>query len=222
MSSFGLKKSSAPEKRSVKVCGQLKMKSGLSSRFITFGAEVPHSSSAGELDALTKRWNALSGIVNSEPFCHSNTWRLRLPFLPDFGRAAAFDDQHDLLVEMPLDIERAGARHLDHIHAPQALGAVELDVAAAPAEPLPRRHRQVLHAPHADAAIDRHALRFHEAVVGHRLALELAEAGVLAGLGLVPMDLIGRVVHRVLGTVRLSRFMATRGRAQPLISPCLI
>ena len=55
------------------------MKPGLSSRFITFGAEVPHSSSAGELDALMKRWNALSGIVNSEPFCHSKTWRLLWP-----------------------------------------------------------------------------------------------------------------------------------------------
>ena len=56
MSSFGLKKSSAPEKRSLNVYGQLKMKSGLSIRFITFGAEVPHSSSAGELAALMMRW----------------------------------------------------------------------------------------------------------------------------------------------------------------------
>src|SRR5262249_49936481 len=71
-SSRGLKKSSAPEKRSIKLCGQLKMKLGLSSRFMTFGADVPHRSSAGELAALMKRWNALSGIANSEPFCHSN------------------------------------------------------------------------------------------------------------------------------------------------------
>ncbi len=118
-----------------------------------------------------------------------------LALLPDFGGAAAFDDQTDLLVEMPLDVERARARHLDHIHAPQAFGAEELDVAAAPALPLPGRERQILHAPHADAAIDRNALRLHEAVVGHRLAQELAEACVLAGLRLVPMDLIGRVVH---------------------------
>jgi hypothetical protein len=79
MSSFGLKKSSAPEKRSVKLCGQLKIKRGLSIRFITFGAEVPQSSIAGDDAALTKRWKALSGIVNSEPRCHSKEWRLVCP-----------------------------------------------------------------------------------------------------------------------------------------------
>jgi hypothetical protein len=78
-SSLGLKKSSAPENRSLKLCGQSKMKFGLSIRFITFGAEVPHRISAGELDALTMRWNALSGIANSEPFCHSNTCFLVWP-----------------------------------------------------------------------------------------------------------------------------------------------
>jgi hypothetical protein len=51
----------------------------LSNRFITFGAEVPHSSSAGELAAFTKRWQALSGIVNSEPACHSKTCRRFCP-----------------------------------------------------------------------------------------------------------------------------------------------
>jgi hypothetical protein len=118
-----------------------------------------------------------------------------LPLLPDLGGTAAFYDQADLLIKVSLDIERARARHLDHIHAPQAFGAKELDVAAAPALPLPGRERQILHSPHADAAKDRNALRFHEAVVGHRLAQELAEACVLAGLRLVPVDLIGRVVH---------------------------
>ena len=96
---------------------------------------------------------------------------------------------------MALDIERTGARHLDHVHAPQPLGAVELDVRAAPAQPLPWLHRQILHAVNTDAAIDRHALRLHEDVVGHRLAQELAKARVLAGLGLVPVFLIGDVVH---------------------------
>ena len=120
---------------------------------------------------------------------------LGLALLPDFGGAAAFDDEHDLLIKMPLDIERAGGRHLDHVAAPQAFGAVELDVAAASAEPLPRHERQILDAPHADAAIDRHAFRLHEAVIGHGRAFELAEAGVLAGLGFVPMDLVWRVVH---------------------------
>src|SRR5262245_26924250 len=78
-SSFGLKKSSAPENRSVKLCGQLKMNCGLSRRFITFGADVPQSSSAGELAALMNRWNAFSGIANSDPFCQSKVCRRVCP-----------------------------------------------------------------------------------------------------------------------------------------------
>jgi len=46
---------------------------------------------------------------------------------PDLGRATAFDDHHDLLVHMTLGIERARAGHLDHVAAPTAFGAVELD-----------------------------------------------------------------------------------------------
>src|SRR5262249_23648636 len=134
-----------------------------------------------------------------------------LPFLPDLRRSAAFDHEHDLLVEMPLLVERTGRRNLDHVAAPQALGAVELDVAAAPAEPPPWRDRQALHAPHADAAIDRDALGLHEAVVRHLRALECAEAGVLAGLRFVPMDLVRRVVHQKNANVRIS--MLSRGRA---------
>jgi hypothetical protein len=42
-------------------------------RFIRFGAVVPASSSAGADDALTMRCMALTGIENSEFFCHSNT-----------------------------------------------------------------------------------------------------------------------------------------------------
>ena len=48
-------------------------------RFIRFGAVVPPSSSAGAELALTMRCMALTGIENSEPFCHSNTWRLLSP-----------------------------------------------------------------------------------------------------------------------------------------------
>src|ERR1700704_1955847 len=97
---------------------------------------------------------------------------LVLAFLPDFGGAAALDHEHDLLIEMALDVERAGAGNFNDIHAPKPLGAVELDVAPAPAKPRPRLHRQVLHPMHADATMDRHALRLHEAVVRHRLAQE--------------------------------------------------
>src|SRR5262249_41197038 len=78
-------------------------------------------------------------------------------------------------------------RHPDQRGAPLALGAMELDVGAAPAQPLPWGERQVLHLAHADVAEDRNALRFHEQVVGRLRPSELAEAGALAGGGLVPM-----------------------------------
>jgi hypothetical protein len=55
------------------------MKPTLSNRFITLGAVVPHRSSAGALAALISRCRALSGMVNSEPACHSNAWRLLCP-----------------------------------------------------------------------------------------------------------------------------------------------
>src|SRR5262249_24487798 len=117
-----------------------------------------------------------------------------LAFLPYLGRTAALDHEYDLLVKMALDVERAGTRNFDHIHAPQTFGAVELDVAAASAKTFPRHHRQILHSPHADAAIDPNAFRLHEAVIGHRLAQELAESCILAGLRFMPMGSIGRVV----------------------------
>src|SRR4029077_2179794 len=78
---------------------------------------------------------------------------------------------------------------------PRPLGPKQLDERAATAEPRPAHERQILHPAHADAAIARHALGLHEAVVGQRLALEFSEAGVLARLGLVPVDAVGCVVH---------------------------
>src|SRR5262249_10641548 len=84
-------------------------------------------------------------------------------------------------------------RDFDEVKAPQSLGAEELDIRAAAAEPLPRRQRQVLHAANPDAAIDPHALGLHEAVVGHRRALELAVSGGLAGFRFRPVRLIGSV-----------------------------
>jgi hypothetical protein len=171
------------------------MKDGLSIRFITFGADVPQSRIAGGGRCVHK---AMEGIERDReqgaalPF---ERVALGLPLLPDFGGAPALHHQHDLLVEMPLGMQCTGAGDFHDVHPPQAFGAVELDVAAAAAEPRPRLHRQVLHALDADAAKARHALRLHEAVVRHGLAEEFAEARVLAGLRLVPMFLIGRIVH---------------------------
>src|SRR5262249_9467106 len=145
---------------------------------------------------------------------------LALPFLPDLGGAAAFDHQHDFFVEVPLHVERAGGWNFDEIEPPQSFGAEELDIRAATAEPRPRRNRQIRNAANADAAIEPHALGLQEAVVGHRRALELAVAGVLAGFRLVPVHLIRSVVHGFLGTFdrafsgggRRARF-----RARPIV-----
>jgi len=117
------------------VARQLKMNAGCRAVH-DIRREVPHKSSAGALAALMKRWKALSGTRTANLFAISKVWRLFLAFLPHFRRAAALDHQHDLFVEVALDVERAGAGNLDHVGAPEALGAVELDIAAAPAEPL--------------------------------------------------------------------------------------
>src|ERR1700683_4160443 len=95
-------------------------------------------------------------------------------------------------------MKRAGARHLDDIGAPLALGSMQLNVGAAPAHPLPRRERQVLHLAHADIAVDRNVLRFHEKVVGRLRTIELAEARALETRRLMPMDLTGDFVHGAL------------------------
>jgi hypothetical protein len=105
------------------------------------------------------------------------------------------DDEIDLLVEMLLRIECAGARHLDDVTAPFALGAVQLDEAAFAAQPLPGRERQVLHLAYADAAVDRNAFRFHEQVIGRLRPAELSEAGAVAAGGFMPMRPAGQFVH---------------------------
>jgi hypothetical protein len=79
MSSRGLKKSAPPEYRLVKLNGQLKTNSRLSTRFIIGGAVVPHNSSAGEFVAFTIRWCAFNGIENIEKGCHSKTCGLVCP-----------------------------------------------------------------------------------------------------------------------------------------------
>ena len=113
--------------------------------------------------------------------------RFRLPVGPDFGGAAAFDHDHDLLVHVLFGIERAGGRHLDHVAAPAAFGAEKLDERALAAHALPRLERHVLHALDADAAEDRNVLRLHEIVVRRVRPLPGADACVLEAFRLVPM-----------------------------------
>jgi len=120
---------------------------------------------------------------------------LCVTLLPDFGGAAALDDKKDLLVHVLLGIERAGGRDLHDIAAPLGLGAVKLDIVAAPAGALPGRERQVLHFAYADAAEHRDALGRHEGVVGGGLLLELAESGLARAGRLVPVGLVFFVRH---------------------------
>src|SRR6476660_683274 len=96
---------------------------------------------------------------------------------------------------MLLRIECTGARHLDDVAAPFALGAVQLDEAAFTAQPLPGRERQVLYLAYADVAVDRNAFRFHEQVIGRLRPAELSEAGAVAAGGFMPMRPAGQFVH---------------------------
>src|SRR5262249_17656197 len=97
--------------------------------------------------------------------------------------------------------------------------AVELDIGTAPAEAPPVRQRQILHAAHADAAIDRDAFGLHEAVVRHRRPLEGAVAGVLAGGGLVPVHLVGGIVHAFLSSSSLQAISLCGRSARAVRSP---
>src|SRR5437879_12451350 len=120
---------------------------------------------------------------------------LRVTLLPAFGRAATLDDEKDLLVHVLLGIERARGRNLHDVAAPLGLGAVKLDIVAAPAGALPGRERQVLHPADADAAENWNALGLHEGVVRGRLFLELAEAGLARSGRLVPVGMVFFVRH---------------------------
>src|SRR5260370_31411967 len=96
---------------------------------------------------------------------------------------------------MLLDIERAGARHFDDITTPSALGAVKLNVAAAPAQARPWRQRQVLHFAYTNVAVNRNALGFHEQIVWGLRPAEFAKAGALEARWLMPINLAGDLMH---------------------------
>src|SRR5262249_61651641 len=128
------------------------------------------------------RMPGMEGNGDQVPGLPVEHMRFDLTRLPDFGGAAPLDDQHDFFVEMPLDVEGTGARHLNHVAAPQPFGAVELNVAAAAADPLPGRERQLLHPAHPHAAIDLDPLRVPETIVRHRRALETPQSGVFTRL----------------------------------------
>ena len=68
-----LKNSSSPEKRSLKACGLLKMNSWSRNNRIMGGALVTEMYRAGSAPLALKCWyQALSGMANRLPSCHSN------------------------------------------------------------------------------------------------------------------------------------------------------
>src|SRR5215472_634729 len=106
---------------------------------------------------------------------------------PDFGGAAPLDHEVDFLVQVSFRVKCAGPWYLDDVAAPFAFGAVQLDVAAFAAQPLPWRKWQILHLAHADVAVDRNALRFHEQVVGRLGSAALAASGRFVAARLMRM-----------------------------------
>src|ERR1700736_5219706 len=117
---------------------------------------------------------------------------------------------------MLLDIERAGARHFDDVTAPFALGAVKLNVAAAPAQARPWLQRQVLHFAYTDVAVNRNALGFHEQIVRSLRPAEFAKAGALEARRLMPMNLAGDLMHDGALAVPLAVSLAVpKSRSRP-------
>src|SRR5262249_57052390 len=95
---------------------------------------------------------------------------------------------------MTLGIERAGARHLDHVAAPTAFGAVELNEGSVATHAVPTLERQVLDPPHSDAAINGNPLRLHVVVIRRVGPLPSAVSRVLQSFRLVPLASVGCVV----------------------------
>ena len=76
------------------------MKSVLLMRFITFGAVVPHSSSAGEDARIDEAVIGVERDRKQRALLPFEDVLLGLAFEPDFGRAAALDHEADFLVQM--------------------------------------------------------------------------------------------------------------------------
>src|SRR5262245_4750551 len=87
---------------------------------------------------------------------------------------------------MPLGVKRSGAGHFDDVHAPEMFGAEQLNRRAATAEPLPRLQRHVLDFVHTDVPMNRHALCFHEEIIGRFGIFPVAETGLLPGFRFAP------------------------------------
>ena len=141
---------------------------------------------------------------------------LRIAVDPDFRGAAAVDDEILLFVEMLFGIQRAGAGNFDDVAAPQTFGAEQLNERAVAAHALPRLARQILHAAHADVAIDRNALRFHEVVVGRVRPEKFSIAGPGLFICRFLKCLLSGMIHNAsfCSIIRWNLQIGVRSRAQ--------
>src|SRR4029450_3752516 len=85
---------------------------------------------------------------------------------PNFGSAAAVDDEILLFVQVLFGIQCSRAGNFDDVATPQTFGAEELNKRAVAAHAFPGFARQILHPAYSDVAIDRNTLRLHEVVIG--------------------------------------------------------
>src|SRR5690348_14745098 len=96
---------------------------------------------------------------------------------------------------MLFGVQRAAPGYFDQVATPFRLGAMQLDIGAAAAEPFPRRKWQVLHLRNSDIAKAGNVFRLHEYVIRRLHPAPFAEARAFPAGWLVPMDLVCDVVH---------------------------
>lgn len=89
-----------------------------------------------------------------------------LAFAPDLGAATPLDDQKELVVHVPLGVQRARGGYLHDVHTFLTLDAAQVQEAAAPAQPLPRAQIELACVVDANATEDRNAFLFHVQLVG--------------------------------------------------------
>src|SRR5262249_18287787 len=105
---------------------------------------------------------------------------------PDFGRAAPFDHQEKLVVDVLFGIGRIAAGHFQDVHAFDAFEAVEVQKRAASVASAPGAKADVAGVANADAAQDRHAFLFHPPLVRAVGALVYVVTGGFVAAGFDP------------------------------------
>ena len=119
----------------------------------TGGALLAASSSAGELVAFTMPVPGVDRRHEQRAGLPLEDLLLVLPSRQTSVRPAALDHQEELVVHVPLGFEAPPAGHLQHEHALHVCEAVEIQVGAATAEPLPRPQLDLARVVDADATM---------------------------------------------------------------------